>query len=113
MNYALSLSSSIVRPIVLRWKLSLKTVWILTLSVVCFLLVFYIFQISEMTRASFAVSNYERKMAQLINESKGLEINFSNISSLNSLEALLASLNYQDVGKVHYIEMLEGAVAAK
>lgn len=113
MNYALMLNPSIIRPLIFKWKLSWKTVWFLGLSLVISLIGFYIFQVSETTRISFTVTNYEKKAVELDREFKNLQINFSNVSSLSGLEGALVAKGYEKVGKISYIQMLEGAVVAK
>ncbi len=113
MNYALMLNPSIIRPLVFRWKFSLKTFWVFNFTTIIFLIGFYIFQVNEVTQASFFMANYEKQVAQLNQESKGLESNFSGLSSPSTLEGLLVSANYEKVDKVYYIQMLESVAAAK
>jgi len=113
MNNILILSPSFIRPFILRVRFSLKTVWILSLGLMFFLLIFYIFQVNQVTKASFAISNYEKQMTELSQESKSLEMSFSDLSSLASVETLVSTLNYEKVNKVHYIQMLEGTALAK
>ena len=113
MNPALILNPSIIRPLMLKWKFGLKTAWALGFSLVIALIGCYVFQINEVTRASFNIANYEKQMADAEKDFKNLQINFSNLNSLSSLEALLASAGYEKVGQVHYIQMLESTVVSK
>jgi len=113
MNYTAILNPSFIRPLTFKWKLSRKTIGFLGFSLVVALIGFYIFQINEITQASFFIANYEKQVQALNQESQTLEISFSGLSSAPTLEALLASANYEKVGKVYYIQMLEGMVAAK
>jgi len=113
MNYASILNPSLIRPFVLGWKLSLKAVCLLGFSLIVSLVGFYIFQISAVTRSSFTIASLEKQVAGLDKEFKNLQTNFSNKSSLSSLEEVLVAKGYEKVGKIHYIQVLENTVAAK
>lgn len=117
MNTALiiSLNPSLIRPFILKWGISLKTISVFCLALLVFLIGFYIFQINEITKAGFAVSTYEKQISELARESKNLELSVSDVGSLSSLETVLASLGYQyeQIGKVHYIQMMENMAVAK
>lgn len=113
MNYALMLNPSLIRPLVWGWKLSSKTVWFLGFSLIVSLVGFYIFQVTSVTQASFTVANLEKQIAQSDREFKNLQISFSGANSLSGLETVLVARGYEKVGKIHYIQVLEGAVAAK
>ena len=74
MNYILTLNPTILRPLFVRWRFSLKTWLILSFVLVISLLVFYVFQVNEVTKAGFFISNYERQIAEFSQESQMLEI---------------------------------------
>jgi len=76
-------------------------------------LVSYIVQVNQLTKTSFSIANYEEKLASIHQNNKELEINLSQASSLANLESLLKSLDYVEVNKIHYIQVLEGQMAAK
>ena len=113
MNYSLILNPLLIRPLVLRWRLRRKTVGFLGFSLIISLIGFYIFQINEVTQMSFTVATCERQIADLNKESKNLELSFSGLSSLASLEILLATQSYEKVDKVYYIQVPVGTVAVK
>lgn len=113
MNNILILNPSLIRPFVLRRKLNLKAVCLLGLSLTISLVAFYIFQINKVTQMSFTVANYENQITDLNKESKNLESSFSGLSSLSSIEALLAAQGYEKVDKVYYIQVPIGTVAVK
>ena len=96
-------------------RISLLGVWILFFIFFLFILSFYIFQVSEMAKTSFLVSNYEKQVTSITQENKNLETNLSQVSSLGNLETILKSSNYEKVGsgKIHYIRVLEEVVATK
>lgn len=77
------------------------------------LIIFYIFQISEITETSFNISLYERQIVGLSAGNKNLEISLSSQSSLGNLEAALRKLNYEKVGKINYIKVIDSGMAAR
>ena len=90
-----------------------KPFWIIGAVLIVLLLACYIFQVVEVTRASFFISNYEKQISTFSQESKSLESSFSQLNSLASLESVLDGLNYVKVEKIHYIRLLSSQVAAK
>jgi len=113
MNYALMLNPSMIRPLIFRWRFNSKIAWFLGFSLITSLVVFYVFQVSYVTQASFTIADYEKQIADLDKEFKNLQLNFSNVSSLSSLEETLVARGYEKVGKIHYIQVLESAVVTK
>lgn len=115
MHYVLALNPSflIKRHLTFKWKFNAKSFFAFAFTLFVFSLIFYIFQVNEVTKASFFTSNYENKINILIQENKNLEIKFSQINSLANLEILLRDLNYEEVGKIHYIQILENTVVVK
>ena len=114
MNNILALNPpSILRPLAIRWKFNLKALWLLSFSLVAFLVVFQIFQINEITKASFLISTQEKQLAGFSQESQRLNANFSHLNSLTNLETLLNNLNYVEVGQVHYLRVPGSTVVAK
>lgn len=77
------------------------------------LLGLYIFQINEITKGMFSVKNYNKKLENLLQENKILEIKFSQLSSLENLGLLVAQLNFDEAGKIDYIKIPEEVVVIK
>ena len=102
-----------IRPLILKWKFSLKTVLFFGFSLIISLIGFYIFQISAITQASFSVANYEKQISGLNKEFKNLQVSFSDTNSLSGLETALVAQGYEKVGKIHYIQILESTVVVK
>ena len=94
-------------------RISLRKIWVASFIVITSLIIFYIFQISKITSASFSVSQYEKIITQLSQENKNLEINLSQINYLANLENILKKFNYEKVGKVYYIRMADDKMAVK
>lgn len=94
-------------------KINLSKIWIFGFILITSLLIFYIFQISEITKASFSASGYEQEIIKISQQNKNLEISLSQENSLVNLEALLEKLNYEKVNKINYIRFIDNQVAAK
>lgn len=72
------------------------------------LLVFYVYQVNEMTRLGSLLSKYESGLSRLSQDNKALESAFSQSNSLGSLEGMLKGGSYEKVGKIFYIRLLNG-----
>lgn len=88
-------------------KINLRKIWIFGFILITLLLVFYIFQISEITTATFAISKQEQEITRLLQQNKDLQIGFSKENSLANLETILNGLNYEKVNKVYYIRVMD------
>jgi uncharacterized protein HemX len=75
------------------------------------LIVFYVFQVGELTRAGFLVSRQESQLETLLQENKELVAGLSRENSLANTEEALKELNYQQVTKIHYLKAGQGQVA--
>jgi len=113
MNYASVLCPEIVRPLILKWRFGFKTAWFAGFSLIISLIGFYIFQMSEVTRSSFAIAGYETQIAGADKEFKSLQINFFDVSSLSGLEGALVAKGYEKVAKINYIQVSGDTVAVK
>ncbi len=84
------------------------------LSVCLFcLLGFYVFQLNEMAQDRNIIQNYKLKIIESAQANKNSEINFAQINSLGSIETLVQNLNFEPIGKINYIRILEPAMAIK
>lgn len=104
---------SIFRYLILKRLLSFKIFRTLGLISITLLSVFYIFQINAMMNEIYLTHNYQRKLKNLSQENKTLEISFSQESSLSNIEALIKNLNFEKVNQIHYIQVLESQVVTK
>ncbi len=95
----------------LRLSFNLKVFW--WLFALCFLslLVISIVQFNAYTREVYLIKNYQAQIGQLTEESKVLEISFSQENSLKNINNYLA--NFEKANKIEYIQVLESQVAAK
>lgn len=75
--------------------------------------VFYVFQINEIMRGSYLMKNYQKTVDNLIRENKNLEINLAQISYLENIEKKTKELNFESIGTVKYIQILDSSLAKK
>ena len=97
----------------LKLNLPLKILWLLALTVIFSLFITCLFQLNAYTREFYLIMSQENELKGLVQESKLLEINFSQASSLNNIEAFRESQGFERVKQVQYIKVLEGTALAK
>ncbi len=81
------------------------------LTTVIFLLIFSVYQFNTYTAEIYFIRDAERKIDQLSQENKILEINLAEVNSLGNLENYVQ--NFKKVDRIDYIRVLEGTVLAK
>lgn len=96
-----------------RWKFNYKNICLLGFFSIIALISFYVFQMNALTKSSFAIADYEQHIIMADKEFKNLQTNFSNASSLSSLEQTLIAGGFEKVGKIHYIQVLDDTVAVR
>ncbi|MCK4781365.1 hypothetical protein KAS79_00350 [Candidatus Parcubacteria bacterium] len=77
------------------------------------LLMLYVFQINEITKISYLTKTYEKQINEISQENKDLEINHSQLSTLENIEILVQNSNFEKVKQIKYIQILDSTVAAK
>jgi hypothetical protein len=93
-------------PIV-NWKIAC-----LLCSVACLgLLIFYVYQINELTKGSYLINSYSKQVSQLSKENKNLQISFAENSFLGDALLKIQSMSFQKVSSVKYIQISENALA--
>lgn len=74
-----------------------------------FLLIFYVWQINDLTRGSYLTSSYEKQISRLSEENKNLEISFAESSFLGQALKKVEALNFQKTTSVKYIQILDNS----
>ena len=111
MTNAIALTFPILRNF--RLGLSLKILWIFIFLIIFSLISVCIFQLNLHTKEIYLIQEYEKNLNKLSQENRILEINFSNANSLGKIENYLQNQVFEKVGKVEYIQILEGTALAK
>ena len=75
------------------------------------LLVFYVWQVNDLTKGSYLINSYENKVISLSNENKNLQVAFAEQSFLGQALQKAESLHFQKVSSVTYIQIPDNSVA--
>ena len=80
---------------------------ILILCSVCLVGLFglYVFQLNEVAQDRNLARSYKLRIIELAQANKNSEINFAQINSLESIETLVQNLDFEKIGKIHYIRI--------
>lgn len=115
MNRSLILNPPFIvrRSFSLKWGIILRVFWALAVLSIIALLVFYIFQVNFEVSERYLIKEYERRLAEVSQESKNLEISLVQMNSLNNVAGLLKELNFVKIDKIHYIRVLGREVVTK
>ncbi|MDD5606423.1 MAG: hypothetical protein PHN37_00980 [Candidatus Pacebacteria bacterium] len=83
-------------------------------SILIFILfISYIFQINFESSQRYLIREQERKVTELLTETKGLEMTLGQKGSLASLMPILQEMNFQEPDKILYIQIFDQQVAIK
>lgn len=93
--------------------LSFRRFYITGILAIVLLLSFYIYQVQAHTQASFVIADYENQIKEISTSQGYFALNFSKNNSSIDLEKLLNSADFQEVGRVRYIQMTSAQVAVK
>lgn len=83
------------------------------LALLALLVIFYIFQFSQLTEGMYLLKNYNNNIERISRENNGLEIKFLRANSLENLRFLVQNLNFDKVGEIDYLKIAEDAVVIK
>ena len=77
------------------------------------LLVFYVWQVNELTAGSYLVNSYEKQITKLSDENKNLQISFAESSFLGRALEKIQALNFQKTTSVKYIQVPDNFLAKR
>lgn len=97
---------SINLPII-NWKIVCCTGFFIGL----FLLIFYVWQINDLTRGYYLINSHEKQISKLSEENKNLEVSFAESSFLGQALIKIQALNFQKTTSVKYIHIPDSSVA--
>jgi hypothetical protein len=77
------------------------------------LLVFYVWQINELTRGFYLTNTYEKQISALSSENRDLQVSFAESSFLGEALTKIQALNFQKItsSSVQYIKIPGDSVA--
>jgi hypothetical protein len=82
-----------------------KAVCFVGFFMVLALLVFYVWQINDLTRGFYLTNTYEKQISKLSEENKNLEISFAESSFLGQALEKIKALNFQKTTSIKYIQI--------
>ncbi len=83
------------------------------LSLIIFLIFFYIFQVTEMTKDVHLIQFYEKEINNVLEDNRKNEYGFLKSNSVIQAEELVQELNYVKIEQVYYIDASDYQVASK
>lgn len=89
------------------WKIVCFAGFFLSLA----LLVFYVWQVNDLTRGSYMVNSYEHEISNLSDENKNLEVSFAERSFLGQALEKIQAMNFEKTTSVKYIQVIDNSVA--
>ena len=113
MNNVIVLNPSILRNLVLKIKFSWKKFWITSFFLIIALLVTYIVQVNSLTRETYQIKDYQKKINKISQENETLISDGLKLSSLSSIETTIKDYGFEKTQKIHYIQVLERQVVTK
>ena len=75
------------------------------------LMVFYVWQVNDLTKGFYLINNYEKQINDLTKENKDLQVSFAQSSFWGHVSDKIQALNFQKVASVKYIQVPEQSVA--
>ena len=92
-------------------RLNFKVLSFLIVSAVFILFLISIYQFNVYTAEVYFINQAQRKITQLSQDNKVLEISLAEANSLGKLDHY--AQNFEKAGKIEYLRVLEGTVLAK
>ena len=92
-------------------RVNWKAVCFLGFFISLFLLVFYVWQINDLTRGFYLMNSYEKQINKISEENKNLQVSFAESSFLGQALIKIQALNFQKTISVKYIYIPDSSVA--
>jgi hypothetical protein len=87
--------------------------WLFIFLLITSLSIFYVFQINREISERYSLEKYEKALNELSEKNRVLSVAFLEKSSLDNIENLLATLNFEEVKNTSYIQVLGSQVVIK
>lgn len=94
-------------------RINLRIVWFFGFLLLISLMIFYIFQSNSFIKQGYLIQNYQQRVEELREENKALEVNFVQTNSLATIEQRIQELNFVEIEKINYIQLLSSQIATK
>ncbi len=90
-----------------------KILLFMSFALLFLLLAFYVFQINNFVSSGYILRNQQKSFEKLSQENEKLETSSAAAGSLGRAEEKISELGFEKISKIHYIQIMETAVAAK
>jgi len=97
----------------LKKAFKIELLFKISMIISLFLIVFFIFQTAEMTRDTYYLHNQNREISRILEENRKQEYNFVRSNSLSRIEYLIAGRGFEEITKIHHIQIPGSQVAAR
>ncbi len=87
--------------------------FVVKLFMLSVLILFYIFQVTEMTKNLYKIRDYDRKISTIHEESRRAEYGFLKSNSISKAEELVEMNNFVRAENIHYINLLDVEIASR
>jgi len=81
--------------------------------VLLLLLVFYVFQVTEMTKDIHTIQAYNRKIVNIYEESRRVEYGFLKSNSVSRTEEFVEAGNFVGISNIYYVNLPDPEIALK
>ena len=76
-----------------------------------FSIIFYVFQVNDLTRGSYVIKSYEKNIANLSDDNAKLETAFAEAGFLGNVSQKAVTLNFEKIKDIKYIQVLSTSLA--
>lgn len=89
-----------------------KIVLLFLACVMFFAVLFYAWQVNSLTRGSYVVENYQKKIKNISSENKDLQVSFAESSFMGKAIGKAQEMNFEKTTSIKYIKILENTPTA-
>ncbi len=100
------------RAIVLKFpSINWRIIFMLGFAMLAFLLIFYVYEINQLTGGSYLIKSYEKQINTLSAQNRVLEMNFAKTNLLENIREKTSELNFEKTKEVKYIQIASSFLA--
>jgi len=82
--------------------------------IISFILIgLYLFQSAEMTRETYLLHSQDREISTILEKNRGREYDFIRFKSLSRVEELIAGRGFEEITKIHHVQIPGPQVATR
>lgn len=97
----------------INWRKLYYVVFYLSAILLFLFLVFYVFQINELTKGNYVTKNYDKEVKTLSDKNATLETIFAEVDFLGDVQKKAGEMNFEKVKAIKYIQVLDSFLAKR